>query len=178
MPINSGISSDRGILNIDRETVNAKLGMDACIAIMRQAQIDQYSQTAHCPARNFVQLANDSQLLIMPAASTEIVGTKILTLFPTNTSSDTPVIQGVIVLFDSNTGSPLATIDAASVTAIRTAAASAAATDALSQQNAKSLASRTGQRFLFQQFKRVLSTCIRECLGNQNHVRSYRSFYR
>ncbi|MDA7775381.1 hypothetical protein N8993_14510 [Pseudomonadales bacterium] len=140
MPINSGISSDRSILNIDRETVNAKLGMDACIAIMRQAQIDQYSQTAHCPARNFVQLANDSQLLIMPAASTEIVGTKILTLFPTNTSSDTPVIQGVIVLFDSNTGSPLATIDAASVTAIRTAAASAAATDALSQQNAKSLA--------------------------------------
>ena len=107
---------------------------------MRQAQIDQYSQTAHCPARNFVQVANDNQLLIMPAASTEIVGTKILTLFPTNTSSDIPVIQGVIVLFDRNTGSPLATIDAASVTAIRTAAASAAATEALAQQNAKSLA--------------------------------------
>jgi ornithine cyclodeaminase len=50
------------------------------------------------------------------------------------------VIQGVIVLFDRNTGSPLATIDAASVTAIRTAAASAAATEALAQQNAKSLA--------------------------------------
>jgi len=140
MAINSGISSDRSILNIDRETVNAKLGMEACIAIMRQAQIDQYSQTAHCPARNFVQVANDNQLLIMPAASTEIVGTKILTLFPTNTSSDIPVIQGVIVLFDRNTGSPLATIDAASVTAIRTAAASAAATEALAQQNAKSLA--------------------------------------
>ena len=140
MTINSRIFSERSILNIDRETVNANLSMDKCIAIMRQAQIDQYSQTAHCPARNFVQVANDNQLLIMPAASTEIVGTKILTLFPTNTSSDIPVIQGVIVLFDRNTGSPLATIDAASVTAIRTAAASAAATEALAQQNAKSLA--------------------------------------
>ena len=140
MTISSRIFSERSILNIDRETVNANLSMDKCIAIMRQAQIDQYSQTAHCPARNFVQVANDNQLLIMPAASTEIVGTKILTLFPTNTSSDIPVIQGVIVLFDRNTGSPLATIDAASVTAIRTAAASAAATEALAQQNAKSLA--------------------------------------
>ncbi len=140
MTINSRIFSERSILNIDRETVNANLSMDKCIAIMRQAQIDQYSQTAHCPARSFVQLANDSQLLIMPAASTEIVGTKILTLFPTNSSSETPVIQGTIVLFDVNTGSPLATIDAASVTAIRTAAASAAATDALARQSAKNLA--------------------------------------
>ncbi len=140
MSINSRISNDRSILNIDSETVGAKLDMAKCIAIMRQAQIDQYSQNAHCPARNFVQLANDSQLLIMPAANAEIVGTKILTLYPTNASSDIPVIQGIIILFDVNTGSPLATIDAASVTAIRTAAASAAATHSLARQSAKSLA--------------------------------------
>ena len=73
--------------------------------------------------------------------STEIVGTKILTLFPTNTSGDTPVIQGVIVLFDSNTGSPLATIDAASVNGYQDRGSKLLrATDALSQQNAKSLA--------------------------------------
>jgi len=128
------------MLNIDADTVNARLDMGSCISLMKQAQIDQYSQTANCPPRSFMPLLNNGQLLIMPAASADVVGTKLLTLSPANSSKDIPVIQGVILLFDVNTGSPIATIDAASVTAIRTAAASAAATDVLATQHAKSLA--------------------------------------
>lgn len=127
-------------LHIDRLAVEQNLDMIDCIALMKQAQIDQLNKTAICPPRSFVPLAGSSQLIMMPAANTNIVGTKILTLFPSNAATELPVIQGLILLFDATTGSLLATVDAASITAIRTAAASAAATDALSNKSAKKLA--------------------------------------
>jgi ornithine cyclodeaminase len=46
----------------------------------------------------------------------------------------------VIVMFDEQTGAPRAVIDAGEVTAIRTACASAAATDALARPDARTLA--------------------------------------
>jgi ornithine cyclodeaminase len=50
------------------------------------------------------------------------------------------MIQGVIVLFDAATGAPVAVIDAVSVTALRTAAASGLATRLLAREDACSLA--------------------------------------
>lgn len=64
-------------------------------------------------------------------------GTKLLTLFPKN-ESPMPTIQGVIVLFGQpQNGQPLALVEASSVTAIRTAAASGLATDLLARKDAK-----------------------------------------
>lgn len=51
-----------------------------------------------------------------------------------------PAIQGVVVLFDATTGTPLAVIDSARLTAIRTAAASAVAAKYLALANASTLA--------------------------------------
>jgi FAD dependent oxidoreductase/Ornithine cyclodeaminase/mu-crystallin family len=45
-----------------------------------------------------------------------------------NTNSGIPAIQGVIILFESDQGSPVALVEAACITALRTAAASGAAT--------------------------------------------------
>jgi len=127
-------------LNIDAEMVTENLDMDDCISLMRQAQIDQYNQSAFCPPRNFITLNEQDQLLIMPAGNKFVLGTKLLTLFPKNNINQLPVIQGVILLFCAQTGQPMATIDAASITAIRTAAASAAATAALANDDAAKLA--------------------------------------
>lgn len=64
-------------------------------------------------------------------------GTKILTLFPKN-ESPLPTIQGVIMLFgQAQNGQPLALVEASSVTALRTAAASGLATDLLSKKDSK-----------------------------------------
>ena len=64
------------------------------------------------------------------------VGTKLLTISPQN-PAPIPTIQGVIVLFGaSQKGQPLALIEASSVTALRTAAASGLATDLLSRADA------------------------------------------
>lgn len=51
-----------------------------------------------------------------------------------------PAIQGVVVLFDGTTGTPLAVLDSGRLTAIRTAAASAVAAKYLALPNASTLA--------------------------------------
>lgn len=64
-------------------------------------------------------------------------GTKLLTLSPKN-KAPIPTIQGVIILFGATQyGQPLALIEASSVTALRTAAASGLATDLLSRADSK-----------------------------------------
>ena len=95
------------------------------------------------PLRQGIPLP-DSQnhLLLMPGALTDppVFGAKLLSLFPDNGRADLPAIQGHVLLFSSATGAPLALVEAASLTAIRTAAASAAATRALANADASRLA--------------------------------------
>ena len=69
-------------------------------------------------------------------------GAKLLSIYPQNGNvrPALPVIQGYVLLFDGSNGSPLALVEAASLTAIRTAAASGAATRALARTSARSLA--------------------------------------
>ncbi len=63
--------------------------------------------------------------------------TKLVSLFPRNT--DRPTHQAVIVAFDAATGTPIALLDGEAITAARTAAASALATDLLARQNVERL---------------------------------------
>jgi ornithine cyclodeaminase len=65
-------------------------------------------------------------------------GAKLLSIFPRNAGR--PAIQGLIVVFDANDGRPVAVVDAASVTALRTAAASGMATRALAREDSRTLA--------------------------------------
>jgi ornithine cyclodeaminase/alanine dehydrogenase-like protein (mu-crystallin family) len=69
--------------------------------------------------------------LVMPAVTAESAGAKLLMVQPANTLRNTPVIQGVYVLFDATSGSPVALLDGAALTSLRTPAVSAIATNAL-----------------------------------------------
>src|SRR6266566_5827995 len=81
----------------------------------------------------------DALLAAMPAylPSSGALATKLVSLFPRNT--DRPTHQAVIVVFDAKNGSPLALMDGEAITAARTAAGSALATDLLARKNAQSL---------------------------------------
>jgi ornithine cyclodeaminase/alanine dehydrogenase-like protein (mu-crystallin family) len=63
-------------------------------------------------------------LLYMPCFLDAVFGTKVLSLFPDNPSRGLPVISGLVLLNDAETGLPLAIIDGAAVTAYRTGAVS------------------------------------------------------
>ena len=82
----------------------------------------------------------DSTLLLMPAWETgKYLGIKIVTVSPNNSHYNLPSIQGIYILFDAQTGSPLAQMDAKILTLRRTAAASALASRFLSRKHSKSM---------------------------------------
>ncbi|TDT82131.1 ornithine cyclodeaminase [Arthrobacter sp. AG258] len=64
----------------------------------------------------------NGDFLLMPAAGRRYSGIKALTVAPTNPARELEKIQGVYILFDSDTLSPLATMDGNELTAIRTPA--------------------------------------------------------
>jgi alanine dehydrogenase len=82
----------------------------------------------------------DGLLAAMPAylPTAGALTTKLVSLFPHNT--DRPTHQAVIVAFDPATGTPTALLDGEAITAARTAAGSALATDLLARGDAEVLA--------------------------------------
>lgn len=73
-------------------------------------------------------------------AVTEVFVAKINANFPGNPGrNNLPAIQGVIVLFDRERGTPLAIMDSARITVLRTAAASAVAAKYLSRADARTM---------------------------------------
>jgi ornithine cyclodeaminase len=69
----------------------------------------------------------------------ESVGAKIITVFHENYKRGLPSHQGVVVIFDADTGEMRGLVDGSAVTGIRTAAVSAVATDALAKKDASTL---------------------------------------
>ena len=128
---------------VDGQTVRECLPMSTCIQLMSEVLVSHYQKEALVPQRLTSSLFDpDHHLMLMPAALQKpaILGVKTLTLCPDNPQRSLPAIQGLITLFDLDTGTPIALVDAASITLMRTAAASAAATQVLAREDACSLA--------------------------------------
>ena len=82
----------------------------------------------------------DSTLLLMPAWSpSKSAGVKIVTVSPENAQFDLPSINGTYLYLDAVKGTIKAILEAKSLTAKRTAAASALASSFLSRKDARSL---------------------------------------
>jgi ornithine cyclodeaminase/alanine dehydrogenase-like protein (mu-crystallin family) len=75
---------------------------------------------------------------IMPAYSGTALGAKLVTFYPSNTAM--PTHHAIIALFHPQTGEPVALMDGRLITELRTAAASAVATDLLARPDASVLA--------------------------------------
>jgi ornithine cyclodeaminase/alanine dehydrogenase-like protein (mu-crystallin family) len=118
--------------------VRAALPMRAAIAAMREAFSALAAGHAVLPVRTAVPIPGGATLLVMPARTENpaAIGAKLVTVFPRNAGSDTPVVQAIVVLIDPKTGSPSATLDGTALTAIRTGAVSGLATDLLARADA------------------------------------------
>ena len=73
------------------------------------------------------------------AEPSEVIGLKVVTVYPGNHGTPYDSHQGVVMLFDAAHGMPIAILDGSEVTAIRTAAASGVATQALAREDAATL---------------------------------------
>jgi thiomorpholine-carboxylate dehydrogenase len=76
---------------------------------------------------------------LMPAIYGDVMGAKLVTVFPHNAGTPLHTHQALIVLLSARTGEPLATLDGRVITAWRTAAVSALATKALAPADAGAL---------------------------------------
>lgn len=84
----------------------------------------------------------DATLLLMPAwteSAERFLGCKIVTVFPDNAKQDRPSLYGQYLLMSGDTGEPLALIEGRTLTAWRTAAASALASRFLSREDSSHL---------------------------------------
>ncbi|MDH3733739.1 MAG: ornithine cyclodeaminase family protein [Gemmatimonadota bacterium] len=106
---------------------------------MRSAFSQLSGGAATVPVRGGVQ-SELGLTLLMPAflAGSRELGAKIVSLFPGN--RDTPPISGAVLLLDAATGNPKALLDGSRLTALRTAAGSALATELLAPPDADVLA--------------------------------------
>lgn len=130
------------------DQVRLRLPMATCIDLLTDLHAAISRGEVELPLRTGVPLpfepAGSNALLVMPGALTNpaVFGAKLLSIYPGNGQAvpPSPVIQGHVLLFDGAGGAPLALVDAASLTAIRTAAASGAATRVLARADAENLA--------------------------------------
>lgn len=127
---------------IGKEEVARVLTYDRCIPIVRDAMAAFSRGDTKQTLRTIIPLTESRFFGVMPGAlgAQAIFGAKLISVFRDNARRGVPSHQGAIVLFDPETGALLATIDAGEVAAIRTAAASAAATDALAVRPARRMA--------------------------------------
>lgn len=88
----------------------------------------------YMPPRPSVEHDNKT-LMYMPCYTKEIIGTKMLTIFPDNAKLGLPSIDGIILLNNAVTGAPEAVMDGQSVTAWRTGAVGGVGIRHLSRKN-------------------------------------------
>ena len=131
------------VLFVNEAGVRELLPMDACVPLMRDALAALSRGDAVLPLRSMVWLPDRSGLLgLMPGylGGPPRFGLKVVAVMPGNHGTPYDSHQGVVMLFGVEHGEPLAIMDASAITAIRTAAASGAATDALARKDAGDLA--------------------------------------
>lgn len=126
----------------DATRVRSLLPMGECIEVMARAMRAISAGKVSSIPRTVMPLERTHGVLgLMPGACAALglYGAKVLSLHPRSDSNGPPAVQGVLVVFEYESGTPVCVIDAAAVTAIRTAAASALATRTLARADARSL---------------------------------------
>ena len=129
------------MLVLSRAEVERLIDPDRLREAVAKAMADLSAGKASMPARiAAIVPERDALLAAMPAylPSSGALTTKLVSLFPKNI--DRPTHQAVIVVFDAEYGTPLALLDGEAITAARTAAASALATDLLARRDSQVLA--------------------------------------
>ena len=128
------------MMHIDKADVERHLAFPVLIEALREA----FCADITVPLRQTLKLPDDTAplgiSLLMPAWNrTRYYGVKMVNIFPENTKRGLPGLHSVYVLFDGETGVPLATLDGDAITSRRTAAAAALGAKLLANTDASRL---------------------------------------
>jgi ornithine cyclodeaminase len=132
------------MLLLDAQTVNQALPMTQAIAAMKSAFAALSAGWAEVPLRSRLErLPQEGTTLCMPAfvgGMDPSLAVKVVSVFPHNGALGLPAVLGAVLVLEPETGRTIALLEGATLTALRTGAASGAATDLLSRPDSRVVA--------------------------------------
>jgi ornithine cyclodeaminase/alanine dehydrogenase-like protein (mu-crystallin family) len=133
------------VLVLSHADVHAALAPDECERAIAEVLIAQCAGAAYAPLRSvMIPPGAPGFMGLMPAYAAgdphKTFALKAVCLMPANPSRGLDAHQGVVTLFDGDTGMPTAILNASAVTEIRTAAVTAVATRRLARHDSAVLA--------------------------------------
>jgi ornithine cyclodeaminase len=125
--------------------VRRALPMDEAVAAMQQAYAALSSGRAEVPLRARLQVPpHEATSLFMPVfledEQGQVLCMKVVSIFPHNAWRGLPLIHAAVLVLEADTGQPLALLEGSALTAIRTGAASGAASGLLARPDSRSAA--------------------------------------
>jgi ornithine cyclodeaminase/alanine dehydrogenase-like protein (mu-crystallin family) len=129
------------VLVLSRTQIESVLDLDGLRHVLRAAMEGVSAGRGSIPPRTGAMVADRGLLAAMPAyLPTGGLAAKLVSLFPGNAGGPLPTHQAVVVVFDEDSGLPVALMDGTSITALRTAAGSALSAELLAREDATTLA--------------------------------------
>jgi len=135
--------NDHKIRILSEEDIRRALPMKEAVAAMKEVFQAVSAGRVTMPTRTHIDIpAHNGTALFMPSYADGFgkIGLKVVNIFPANPKKGLPSIQGIVCLLDGPTGRPLAVLNGTFLTALRTGAASGAATDLLARPDAETVA--------------------------------------
>jgi alanine dehydrogenase len=121
-------------LVLDRNAVNTLMKMSDVIRVVEEALRMWGEGKGNMPAKVYLPVER-GDFRAMPAALPGCAGMKWVNAHPQNPSRNLPSVMAIMIYNDSETGYPLAIMDATEITAYRTGAAAAIASKYLARQD-------------------------------------------
>jgi len=128
---------------LSSEDVRRALPMSRAIEVVKGAFAQLSTAQADAPVRTALEVERHNGVtLFMPGylAADDQMAVKIVSVFNDNPAQGLPLIHALVVVVDAATGAPAAVMDGTYLTALRTGAASGAATDLLARREARAVA--------------------------------------
>ncbi len=129
------------MLNLTRDDIAARLTYERLIPAMEKALAAFSTGAVIQPVRNMIEVeAGKRYLGVMPAVGASMMGAKLVSFYPGNAEAGLDTHFATILLFETPHGRPVAVLDGALITEMRTAAVSAAVTRRLASPESRRLA--------------------------------------
>jgi alanine dehydrogenase len=128
---------------LSAEDVHKALPMRLAVEAVQKAFAQLSTGMAEVPLRVGLQVpSRHGVVLFMPGLlkGDDQLALKVVSVFNDNPAKGLPLIHALVVVVDAETGAPTAVMDGAYLTALRTGAASGAATDLLARQDSRTAA--------------------------------------
>jgi len=121
---------------LDHDTVLAAVSTAEAIERVREGFISFARGEWQMPAKLYLPSPPNGDFRAMPVRGEGLAILKWITSFPGNPRRGLPTVTGILLVSDADTGEPVALLDARAVTALRTGAAAAVATQELAREDA------------------------------------------